>query len=62
VRAALSRSNPARASIAAIAREHGFSEPGRFATSYRALFGETPSATRQRNKSGSAHQNSAEIA
>ena len=62
VRAALARSDPARTSIAAIAREHGFSEPGRFAISYRALFGETPSATLRRNKSGADHQNSAEIA
>ena len=45
VRAALTRSEPGTASVSAIAREHGFSEAGRFAAAYRALFDETPSTT-----------------
>jgi AraC-like DNA-binding protein len=35
-------------SVAEIARVHGFSQPGRFAVTYRALFGETPLATLHR--------------
>ncbi|WP_300780392.1 AraC family transcriptional regulator [Enhydrobacter sp.] len=52
VRSALMRSDPATASIAAIARSHGFSEPGRFAAAYRTLFGEAPSITLRRSKAG----------
>jgi AraC-like DNA-binding protein len=44
VRAALRWADPAT-DIAAIARRYGFSEPGRFATAYRAAFGEAPSTT-----------------
>ena len=44
-RAALRRADPATASIAGIARSCQFREPGRFAVSYRAVFGEMPSAT-----------------
>ena len=44
-RAALRRADPATASIAEIASRYGFREPGRFAVSYRYLFGETPSST-----------------
>jgi transcriptional regulator GlxA family with amidase domain len=40
-------------SIARIAKSHGFSEPGRFAGAYRALFGETPSTTLLRNSAES---------
>jgi AraC-like DNA-binding protein len=50
VRSALVRSDPATASIATIARNHGFSEPGRFASAYRVLFGEAPSTTLRRSK------------
>jgi transcriptional regulator GlxA family with amidase domain len=35
-------------SVAEITRSHGFSEPGRFALAYRALFGEAPLATLMR--------------
>ncbi len=52
-RAMLSRADHVT-SIAEIARSHGFPEPGRFATAYRALFGETPSATLLRNSAESA--------
>jgi AraC-like DNA-binding protein len=45
VRIALTRADPATASIAEIARRHGFSELGRFAAAYRVAFGETPSIT-----------------
>jgi AraC-like DNA-binding protein len=35
--------------VAEIARSHGFTEPGRFAVAYRALFGEAPLATLMRS-------------
>jgi AraC-like DNA-binding protein len=53
-RSAISRADLETTSIAGIARSHGFSEPGRFAGAYRALFGETPSATLMRNSAESA--------
>jgi AraC-like DNA-binding protein len=49
VRSVLLRSDPATSSIATIARDYGFSEPGRFATTYRTLFGEAPSTTLRRS-------------
>jgi AraC-like DNA-binding protein len=44
-RRALRTAHPANTTIAQIARSHGFTELGRFASRYRALFGELPSAT-----------------
>jgi len=47
-RSALRRADPATASVAEIARDHHFLEPGRFAVTYRAIFGEMPSSTLRR--------------
>jgi transcriptional regulator GlxA family with amidase domain len=44
-RSALRRANPAHARVAEIARSCQFGEPGRFAVTYRSVFGEMPSAT-----------------
>ena len=44
-RSALRRADPETASVAEIARDHQFTELGRFAVVYRAIFGETPSST-----------------
>jgi len=49
VRAALRRANPSTASVAGIARDNQFLEFSRFAVAYRAVFGESPSTTLQRN-------------
>src|SRR5260370_41925835 len=47
-RSALRRADPATASVAKIARSCQFLEPGRFAVTYRAIFGEMPSCTLRR--------------
>jgi AraC-like DNA-binding protein len=44
-RSALKRADPSTTSVAEIARNHQFLELGRFAVTYRATFGESPSAT-----------------
>jgi AraC-like DNA-binding protein len=48
VRAALLRRDAAGPSIAEVAARYGFAEPGRFAVTYRSVFGETPSTTLRR--------------
>ncbi len=48
VRRALLQAMPSTVTVTAIASDHGFWELGRFSTAYRALFGETPSATLNR--------------
>ena len=54
-RHALRGALPGGASVAQIARLHGFGQPGRFAGVYRAQFGELPSATlRHRGRAGLA--------
>jgi len=45
VRAALFDADPGTASVAELARHHGFTQLGRFAGMYRAVFGEPPSTT-----------------
>jgi AraC-like DNA-binding protein len=45
VRSALQRADPEAASVAEIAQTYQFREPGRFAVTYRTIFGEMPSST-----------------
>ena len=47
-RRALRLADPAKATVTEIATSYGFWELGRFSVSYRALFGETPSASLRR--------------
>ena len=48
VRRALRNGNLEGASVSEVARRHGFRALGRFATNYRALYGELPSVTLRR--------------
>jgi AraC-like DNA-binding protein len=48
-RSALRRANSSMATVAEIARNHQFLELGRFAVTYRAIFGESPSVTLERD-------------
>jgi AraC-like DNA-binding protein len=52
VRRALRAARPPETNVQELARHHGFSDLGRFAATYRRLFGELPSATLQRNAVG----------
>jgi AraC-like DNA-binding protein len=45
VRSALLRNDRTTTTVGTVARKHGFSELGRFAAAYRAVFGEPPSVT-----------------
>jgi AraC-like DNA-binding protein len=44
----LAHADPAATTVTQVANEHGFAELGRFAVSYRKLFGELPSVTLRR--------------
>jgi AraC-like DNA-binding protein len=48
-RAALRRANPSTSSVGQVARNYQFLEFGRFAVTYRSIFGESPSTTLQRD-------------
>jgi AraC-like DNA-binding protein len=52
VRRALLRADPSTATVTRLATDHGFWELGRFAVTYRALFGETPSESLRRPLDG----------
>ena len=49
VRSALRRADPTSVSVAEVARSHHFLELGRFAVTYRTVFGEMPSTTLRRS-------------
>jgi len=49
-RSALRRADPSMVTVAEVARNHQFLELGRFAVTYRATFGESPSVTLERHR------------
>ena len=51
-RHALQSADSEMATVSGLARQHGFRELGRFAASYRALYGELPSTTLRRSMDG----------
>jgi AraC-like DNA-binding protein len=51
-RRALRRADPTATTVTAVATHHGFWELGRFSVDYRALFGESPSASLRRPAKG----------
>jgi AraC-like DNA-binding protein len=53
-RSSLQRADPDKTSVAEIARNHHFLEPGRFAVAYRSVFGEMPSTTLRHSRIGTA--------
>ncbi len=52
VHRALRSGTPGPANVSEVARRYGFRDPGRFATNYRAVYGELPSATLRRSLRG----------
>jgi AraC-like DNA-binding protein len=55
VRRELGGGNPQTTTVSEVAGRHGFRDLGRFAGHYRAIYGESPSATRQRQLSRQFH-------
>jgi AraC-like DNA-binding protein len=56
VHLAILNADPGTAKVSEIARNHSFTELGRFAGSYRQAFGEIPSITLRRVRDGAAHK------
>jgi len=54
VHRALRNENPVTARVAEVAERYGIRDPGRFATNYRAVYGELPSATLRRTSQRAA--------
>ena len=61
-RAELRYADPETSCVAEIARRHGFSQVGRFATAYRRLFGEKPSESLRHHIARPRRRHSAEFA
>ena len=55
-RTALRKSDPATTTVAAVARQYGFGELGRFAGNYRAAYGESPSTTLNARRRQDSHE------